>query len=86
LNIKPKTRIGIAYIDKFIFIQNAAINQAQVVVPILAQNIIHIHCTRVISSALKKEIVNNETKELDCIIVADVKPNNKLFHVLFVLL
>jgi hypothetical protein len=48
-------------------------------------SIIQSDCIRVISSALKNDIVKTATKELDCIVEDATNQNNILFHVLFVL-
>jgi hypothetical protein len=69
----------------FTFIQKPAINHAHVVVQIFDHNIIQSDCIRVISSALKNDIVKTATKELDCIVEDATNQNNILFHVLFVL-
>jgi hypothetical protein len=53
--------------------------------PKFAPNTIEIHCNRVISSALRNETEMIITRELDCIIVAEINQKSIHFKVVSVL-
>ena len=76
--------MGIASEDSFIFKPKPANNQAPVVVPILAPNIIPIPPAKSTKPADKKEIVRTDTNELDCISDVVSMPNPNDFQILSV--